>query len=90
MRLFKLDVPIWATAYIKANSAEEALNIANAEMIETGIELSDRHQSVSEAICIDGRPYACLKDNEEDIALSPAMSFDTNRYGIAMIEEVDL
>lgn len=88
MKLFSLDIPLVATAYIKADSAEQALKLANEWMTETGIEFSSRHQNIGEQLCIDGCPYACLARNDEAIALSPAMSLNTKAYVLDDIEPV--
>lgn len=74
MKLFSTDIMICATAYIKAESEEEALKIAQAELKDRGIEFSNRYQGLDDNLCIDGRPYECLLDNDEEVALSPAMT----------------
>lgn len=73
MNLYSIDITVIATAYIKADSAEEAL-VHAWNMAETGIELSSRHQPAGEDICIDGRPYSAMLTNSEAVALSPAMT----------------
>jgi hypothetical protein len=89
-KLFSIDVPIFATAYIKADTAEDALNLANAELRDRGIEFSNRYQQLDDNICMDGAPFESLFDNDEEIALSPAMSFSDGKLGIAQIEEVEV
>jgi hypothetical protein len=85
-KLFSIDVPIFATAYIKADTAEDALNLANAELRDRGIEFSNRYQQLDDNICMDGAPFESLFDNDEEIALSPAMSFSDGKLGIAQID----
>ena len=89
-RLFSIDVPLFATAYIRAENEREALNIANAELRGRGIEFSNRYQSIDDNLCIDGAPFDRVMENDEEIALSPAMTLGDGKFGIAMIEEVDL
>lgn len=91
-KLFSIDVPIYVTAYIKAETAEEALNLAKAELCDRGIEFSNRYQGLDDNLCMDGRPYECLFENDEEIALSPAVTFSKMpaELGIAMIEEVEV
>lgn len=78
MNIYSLDVKVGATAYIKADTPEQALELAKQHMTYTGIQFSDRHQNLDEAgdpvICMDGRPYPALAENEEVIALSPVMT----------------
>lgn len=80
VNVFRIDIPVYATAYITAESADEALKIANSDLTETSVEFSDRHQSLGDSICMDGRPFTCLIDNDERIALSPIMSLNRRRY----------
>jgi len=89
MNVYSLDIQIIATAYIVAESEEQALEIANRDLTETGIEFSDRHQSIGDNICLDGTVFANLVDNDEEIALSPAMSLNT-RAGAYTLDQIDL
>jgi hypothetical protein len=83
MKLFSIGVVIHATAYVKAESAAEAFRKVSTDLKGQGIELSSRHQFATNNVCVDGRSYETLLDNEEDIALSPAMTVDdaTLRFG---------
>jgi hypothetical protein len=73
MNVYSIDVRIVATAYIKAESEAEALEIIRG-VKDTGLEFSSRHQSIDDDICVDGGDYRSLYDNDESIALSPAMT----------------
>lgn len=73
MKLFSIEINVVATAYIRADTAEEAAELARKHLVDTGIILSSRHQPCGENICIDGRSYEDTIKNEEPIALSPAM-----------------
>lgn len=88
MKLYGIDVDINATAYIKAETREEALAIARRDLTNTGLELSSRHWSLGDNLCVDGRSYECLLENEEDIALSPAMSINEQQFRLDDVDEV--
>lgn len=79
MKLYQLNVNIVGTAYIKAESEEQALEIANRDLRDVGLEFSDRHQPIGDNICIDGCPFEGLVDNDEDIAFSPAFSINAEQ-----------
>lgn len=67
MNLYSIDVRVYATAYIKANSAEEALELARA-MKDTSLEVDDAGTEVA----ISGESF-----NDPDlpnVSLSPAMT----------------
>ena len=87
VNVYSIDIPLVATAYIKANSPEEALDIANAELTDRGLEFSNRYQPIGEAVCMDGGSFEGLLDNEEDIALSPAVSLNASKY---CLRDIDL
>lgn len=90
VKLFRIDIPLYATAYIKAENEEWALAIADFHLTaNASIEFSGRYRSLEDNICMDGRSFECLLDNDEDIALSPAMSFSATRYSPAQIEDID-
>jgi hypothetical protein len=67
MPLYSIDVQLWATAYIKADSAEEAEQIARG-LKGSALELEEQDGEVP----ISGAMY----DDPElpDVSLSPAMS----------------
>lgn len=94
MKIFSIDVRIVATAYIKADSEEEALALARG-MRGGGIEISSRHQAAGDNICFDGGAYSGLADNDEDIALSPAMTIaalcgeEDGTDGVSFVEEIE-
>jgi hypothetical protein len=73
-KLFQVEINLCATAYIKAEDEAEAKQIAARDLVNEVLELGDRYQPAGDNICIDGRAFACLVDNEEDIALSPVMT----------------
>lgn len=74
MNVYSIDILIGGTAYIKAESEEEALSIAKSNMDLVGIEFSDRYQPIGDNICMDGRSFQNLIDHDEEIALSPVMT----------------
>jgi hypothetical protein len=92
VNVYSIDVPIVATAYIVAESPEAALEIANRDLADTGIHFSDGYQPLGDNLCIDGCTYDLLLDNDEEIALSPAMSLNEKSYSlddIDLVEEFD-
>jgi hypothetical protein len=64
MNIYSHDIRVWATAYVRANSEDEAREALRAFLGE-GLHVSGEH--------IDGRPYAALEDA---VTLSPAMTVD--------------
>jgi hypothetical protein len=67
MNVYSIDVRVYATAYIKANSAEEALEIAKG-LKDSALEVDDAGSDVE----ISG---AMLDDPDlPDVSLSPAMT----------------
>jgi hypothetical protein len=71
--IYSIEIKICATAYIVAGSEAEAQQLADT-LADEAIEFSDRHQNVGENICVDGRSYDAMADNDEPIALSPVMT----------------
>lgn len=72
-KLYRMDVKVWATAYIKASSREEAFKLAEAELRNAcvGIDASDE-VSTSEARLED-----ILTDAEHPaVTLSPVGSVE--------------
>lgn len=73
-QLFSLDVRIYGTAYIKADTPEQALEKA-AELKWKGIQFSDRRQEISEfadfEIVMTGERYG---PDLPEITLSPVMT----------------
>lgn len=65
--IYRIDVKVWATAYIRADSAEEATEIAKG-LKQQGLEVSDAGGDIE----ISGLQY----DDPElpDVSLSPAMT----------------
>lgn len=68
MKLYSIDVRIYGTAYIKAESAEKALEIAK-KMKHQALEVTDAGESDIE---ISGLRFD--NPNLPDVSLSPAMS----------------
>jgi hypothetical protein len=89
VNVYSINIPIVATAYIVAENGGEALAIANRYLTDTGIHFSDRYQELDANICIDGGSYDSLLENEQEIALSPAMSLNEKYYSSEEIELVE-
>lgn len=68
-KVYSIDVPLWATAYIKADSPEEALKIAQAQA-RGYVEVSGAEPDSDVAIS------GLRTDDPElpDVSLSPAMT----------------
>jgi hypothetical protein len=79
VNLYQLNVNIVGTAYIKAESQEQALEIANRDLRDVGLEFSDRHDPIGDNICVDGCQFDGLLDNDEEIAFSPAFSINADQ-----------
>lgn len=69
MNLYSIDIQIVATAYIKAESPEEALTIAHSQL-NTTMELNENRNG---EIPIDGSDFKHL---EPTVSLSPAISLN--------------
>lgn len=69
MNLYSIDVRLYATAYIKAETEAEAQAIANN--LATTIEFSDRAQEVGDGIEVTGESF---NFDMPDVTLSPAMT----------------
>lgn len=67
MKVYRIDVKVWATAYIKASSAEEATKIARG-LKNQFLEVSDAGGDVD----ISGLGYG--DPALPDVSLSPAMT----------------
>jgi hypothetical protein len=78
LNVWSIDVKIYGTAYIKAETAEEALKIAQALKGEA-IQFSDRRQQVSEDIFVTGERYT--KDLPP-VSLSPVMELHGPDEGV--------
>lgn len=69
-KLYSLEVLVYATAYVQANSPEEAKQLLEDTLVKDGI------QDAS-GTWFSGRPYdELLNDPGSPIALSPAMTVD--------------
>lgn len=90
MKLFSLDINIVATAYIRAETPEEAQELARKHLVDSDMHLSDRHTPVNEDVCIDGSSYEQTIENEEPIAFSPAMTIVGPYENKFEVEEVDI
>lgn len=82
MKLYSVDIPITATAYIKANSAEEALKRASSLAL-LGIEFPE---DLEREVPISGRMYD--DPNLPEISLSPAMTIGPSPIDISQIAEI--
>jgi hypothetical protein len=87
MKLFATELMICATAYIRAETPAQALTIAQRDLADQGLEFCNRWQGIDANICMDGRPFEVLLDNDEDIALSPAVTVVTKQFRLNRIEE---
>ncbi len=67
MKLFSIDVKVWATAYIQASSPEEAAEIARG-LKDTLLDVKDAGADIA----IDGQAY----ENAPRLSLSPAMTVE--------------
>lgn len=69
MKLYQADIPIWATAYVRANSPEEAKAKIIAAAKDRAFEFEEDDD---EELPISGKSF----DDPElpDVSLSPAMS----------------
>lgn len=65
-KLYRIDVRIYGTAYIRASSSEDALRVARS-MGDTAIHI---HCASSDGVEISGADYAHVPD----VSLSPAMT----------------
>ena len=71
LKLYSLEISVFATAYIKAKSPEEALKLAQARLVKNGLYVDEN------ATMFDGRPYDKLMSHSiQDITVSPAMTVD--------------
>lgn len=88
MNVYSIDIQVAATAYIKAESEEQALEIATS-LVNEGLEFSSRHQTIGDDVCMDGSQFRDLHDNDETTALSPAMTVigTFNGQGVELVEE---
>lgn len=69
MKIYSLGVTIYATAYIKASSEEEARQLVQDELLGNWIEVAE-----DELFC--GKPYHDLFEDGPEVSLSPAMTPD--------------
>ena len=74
MKLFSIDVQVWATAYVKAETAKEAFEIAKGLKWSSPIILDSEGD-----VEVSGLPY----DDEDlpDVSLSPAMTIHGPKDG---------
>lgn len=90
-QVYSIDIKICATAYIVAESLEEAQDLAN-DLEDKGIELSSRYQPIGDDMCIDGSSYEALAENDERVALSPAMTIHglwTKSDTVELVEAIE-
>lgn len=75
IKMFRVDVEVVATAYIFAESAERAQELAQKEFTNSSEELPE------DKPFIDGRPYERIVEEMEDgwdrerVTISPAVTF---------------
>lgn len=68
MNLYRVEVPVWATAYIKAASPEEAVAKARDSIVNSELE-------AGENCTFDGRPFEeVMADEHAAITFSPMMT----------------
>jgi hypothetical protein len=91
-QLFSMDLRLYATAYVVAESPEEAMaKLREVTDGNWGLEFANGHQVLNEGkICMDGREFPHLFKNAEEIALSPALTIDKQFLPITMLERVEL
>lgn len=65
MKLFEIDVTVYGTAYVRAESADDAVRMAHSRLHERGIEVMDSE-------LISGKQF----DDPDlpEVSLSPAMT----------------
>lgn len=90
MKLFSLDINIIATAYVRAETPEEAQELVRQHLVNTGMHLPDDHEPFSDEICIDGGPYKKTILRTEPISLSPSMTLVGPVDSNINVEEVEL
>lgn len=88
-KLYQTGVLIAATAYILADSEEEANIIANALTDDyTGIEFSSRRQEVADGLFVTGERFGT---DLPGLSLSPAMTIQPTptKQVVDLVEEFD-
>lgn len=90
MKLFSLDIKVVATAYVRAESEEEAIALVREHLVDGELQFSSRYQPMGEGICIDGSSYEQTMQNEEAIALSPAMTISGPFEEDFTLDEIDV
>lgn len=87
MNLYSIDIKICATAYIKAESEEEAMKIAKEQLADTGMELPDNLDWLE--LPITGKEFD--SPDLPDVSLSPAMTlygpWRGDEQPVEMVEE---
>jgi hypothetical protein len=69
MKLYSMDLALYATAYVRATSPEEARKLVQARLINNSIE-------VPENDLISGARYSWQFKHGNAVTLSPAMTID--------------
>ncbi len=84
-KLYSADIVINATAYIMAESAEEAVEKLSS-IHDDGIEFSSRRQTISDGIEMTGERYG---PDMPEISLSPAMTIRAPYRTVSLVEDFD-
>jgi hypothetical protein len=84
-KLFQVDVALIATAYILADSEEEAQKMA-MDKARTGIEFSGRRQEIGEDLFMTGEVFS---PDMPEFSLSPAMTFGAPQGKAYLTEEFE-
>jgi hypothetical protein len=86
MKCFSVDVRIIATAYILAETEEEAQKKAHA-LINESLEFSSRRQLIGDDVWMTGETY---NRDMPEVSLSPAMTcHGPNGYPVEFVEDFD-
>jgi hypothetical protein len=89
LKCFSIDVRIMATAYILAETAEEAQDKAD-HLTSTGLEFSRRRELIGDStvgdIWITGETY---NRDMPEISLSPAMTLACAERRVDLVEDFD-
>ena len=85
--LYNAEITITATAYVIAESEDEARAKISA-LHNTGIEFSDRRQQVAEELFVTGESYGM---DMPELSLSPAMTinYSATRPYVCLVEELN-
>jgi hypothetical protein len=91
MKIFSTDITVIMTAYILAESEDEAKQIA-AGMADSGLEFSSSTEWCGDDTCMTGASYESMLEDPDDFAtinLSPACTIESVSDGLELVEEDD-